>query len=105
MTGAPITDRVTSRLTEFGLVTAHELVPRSAQTSLVDTLPIVLELLDLEAVERRQRRIERFRHDAGLPPGNVHQLHTLATGRISRPPPMYSRSDCPVSGRATRCAA
>jgi len=34
MTGAPITDRVTSRLTEFGLVTAHELVPRSAQTSL-----------------------------------------------------------------------
>ena len=31
---APITDRVTSRLTEFGLVTAHELVPRSAQTSL-----------------------------------------------------------------------
>jgi DNA replication protein DnaC len=95
MTTAPITDRVTSRLTEFGLTTAaREWVPRFAQASLNDTLPLVLELLDLEAEERRQRRIARFRHAARLPPGKtfdtldvgrlpltlVQQLHHLATG-------------------------
>jgi DNA replication protein DnaC len=95
MTAATITDRVTSRLTEFGLTTAaREWVPRFAQASLTDTFPLVLDILDLEAEERRQRRIARFRQAARLPPGKtfdtldggrlplalVQQLRQLATG-------------------------
>jgi DNA replication protein DnaC len=82
MTGAPpITDRVTTRLTEFGLATAaREWVPRFAQASLHDALPLVVEILDLEAEERQQRRIARFRQAARLPPGKTFE--TLDAGRL-----------------------
>jgi DNA replication protein DnaC len=91
----PITERVTTRLTEFGLTAAaREWVPRFAQAQHDAALPLVLELLDLEAEERRQRRIARLRRAARLPPGKtfdtldaqrlpitlMQQLHTLASG-------------------------
>jgi DNA replication protein DnaC len=75
------TDRVTDRLTEFGLLTAaREWVPRFVQGQHHDVLPLVAELLDLEAEERRQRRIARFRQAARLPPGKTFE--TLDTGRL-----------------------
>ena len=91
----PLTDRVTTRLTEFGLTAAaREGVPRFTQAHQTGALPVVLELLDLEAEERRQRRIARYHQAARLPPGKtfqtldegrlplplVQQLHQLATG-------------------------
>lgn len=95
MIAAPITDRVTTRLTEFGLTAAaQEWVPRFVQADQQEAFPLVLELLDLEAEARRQRRIARFRQAARLPPGKtfetldasrlphalVQQLRELATG-------------------------
>ena len=78
---ATMTDRVTSRLTEFGLATAaREWVPRFTQASRHDVLPLVLEILDLEAEDRRHRRIARFRQAARLPPGKTFE--TLDTGRF-----------------------
>jgi DNA replication protein DnaC len=80
-TAATITDRLTTRLTEFGLTTAaREWVPRFTQASRQDTLPLVLELLDLEAEERQHRRIARFRQAARLPPGKTFE--TLDAGRL-----------------------
>lgn len=91
----PLTDRVTTRLAEFGLTAAaREWVPRFTQAAQMAALPVVVELLDLEADERRQRRIARYRQAARLPPGKtfetlddgrlplplVQQLHQLATG-------------------------
>lgn len=91
----PITEQVTTRLTEFGLTAAaREWVPRFAQAQQHATFPLVLELLDLEAEERRQRRIAKLRCAARLPPGKtfetldaqrlplplIQQLQTLASG-------------------------
>lgn len=79
--GATITDRVTSRLTEFGLATAaREWVPRFTQANHEDVLPLVVELFDLEAEERQRRRITRFRLAARLPPGKT--FDTLDVGRF-----------------------
>lgn len=90
-----LTDHVTSRLLEFGLTAAaREWVPRFTQAAQTAALPVVAEILDLEAEERRQRRIARFRQAARLPPGKtfatldegrlplplVQQLHQMATG-------------------------
>lgn len=92
---APLTDRVTARLVEFGLAAAaREWVPRFTQADQLDALPVVGDLLDLEAEERRHRRIARYRQAARLPPGKtfdtfdahrlpvalMQQLHQLATG-------------------------
>lgn len=91
----PIAERVTTRLTEFGLTAAaREWVARFVQAQQHDALPVVLELLELEAEERRHRRIARLRQAARLPPGKTfatldegrlplplgQQLHHLATG-------------------------
>jgi DNA replication protein DnaC len=95
MTAGSLTDRVTTRLTEFGLTAAaREWVPRFAHAQQQAALPLVLELLDLEADERRQRRIARLRRAARVPPGKtfdtldesrlplplMQQVHALATG-------------------------
>lgn len=94
MTG-PVSERITTRLMEFGLTTAaQEWVSRFTQSDHAAALPLVLELLDVEAEARRQRRIARYRQAARLPPGKtfqtldegrlplplVQQLHQLATG-------------------------
>ena len=81
---ATITDRVTTRLTEFGLTTAaRDWVPRFTHAAQEAALPLVLELLDLEADERRHRRIARFRQAARLPPGKT--CETLDGGRLPLP--------------------
>jgi DNA replication protein DnaC len=84
MTAGSLTERITTRLTEFGLTAAaREWVPRFAQAQQQAALPLVLEILDLEADERRQRRIARLRRAARLPPGKT--FDTLDESRLPLP--------------------
>lgn len=77
----PLSERVTTRLVEFGLTTAaREWVSRFTQADQTGALPVVLELLDLEAEDRRQRRIARYRQASRLPPGKT--FDTLDEGRL-----------------------
>jgi DNA replication protein DnaC len=88
-------DQITARLTGFGLTTvARELVSRFTEADQAQTLPLLLDVLDLEAQERRERRIARLRRASKLPPGKtfetlqearfpaalVRRLHELAEG-------------------------
>ncbi len=87
--------RLTTLLTDLKLPTvAAELVPRLTQAGQADALPLVLEVLELEAAERHARRIARLRAAAKLPPAKTwatfddtrlaralrQQLRELATG-------------------------
>ena len=60
------------RLAEFKLPTMRaELVKRFEQAGLTHALPLLLEVLELEAGARRQRRIARLVYSAKLPPGKT----------------------------------
>lgn len=99
MSRAPTTrtvgDQITTLLTGFTLPTAaRELVSRFVDAEHQAALPLLLEVLELEAQERHERRITRLRRSAKLPPGNtfdtldearfppalVRRLHELAEG-------------------------
>jgi DNA replication protein DnaC len=88
-------DQITARLMEFGITTAaRELVSRFVEAGHAAALPLLLDGLDLEAQERRERRITRLRRASKLPPGKtfatlqetrfpaglVRRLHELAEG-------------------------
>jgi len=90
-------ERLGALLAQFHLTTmATELLPRFAQAGQQETLPLLLEVCELEAAERQARRIARLRAAAKLPPGKtfatfdekrlprplVQQLRTLATGQF-----------------------
>jgi DNA replication protein DnaC len=90
-----VAERIGERLTEFKLPTLHaELVTRFKEAGLGHVLPLLLEVLELEAGDRRQRRIQRLLHAAKLPPGKTfdtfldarlpsrltQKLHDLSTG-------------------------
>lgn len=65
-------DEITARLTGFGITTAaRELVSRFVEADQQAALPLLLEVLDLEAEERRNRRIVRLRRASRLPPGKT----------------------------------
>jgi DNA replication protein DnaC len=65
-------DQITARLTGFGITTAaRELVSRFVEADQQAALPLLLEVLDLEAEERRNRRIARLRRASRLPPGKT----------------------------------
>jgi DNA replication protein DnaC len=98
---AAVTDRITTLLTDFGLTAAaREWVPRFAQAHQEAAWPVTVEVLELEAEERRHRRVARLRQGARLPPGKtfetldlgrlpgplVHQLQQLATGAFLETP-------------------
>jgi DNA replication protein DnaC len=95
------TERITTLLTRFGLSTAaREWVPRFVQAQQDGAFPVTREVLELEAEDRRQRRIARLRQAAHLPPGKtfdtldvgrfpaalVQQLRQLATGAFLETP-------------------
>ena len=81
---AAMTTQMTQRLIEFGLTTAaREWVSRLTHADQASAFPVLLELLELEAEERRQRRIARFRQAARLPPGKT--FDTLDAGRLPLP--------------------
>jgi len=88
-------NQITALLTGFGITTAaRELVSRFTEADHAAALPLLLEVLDLEAHERRERRITRLRRASKLPPGKtfdtlkearfpaalVRRLHELAEG-------------------------
>jgi DNA replication protein DnaC len=78
---ATVGDQITTLLTGFGLMTAaRELVSRFVEADQQDALPLLLEVFELEAQERRERRIARLRGASKLPPGKT--FDTLDEGRL-----------------------
>jgi DNA replication protein DnaC len=90
-------ERIQELLGIFKLPTiSAELVRRFEKAAKLDALPLLLEILELEAGDRRERRIERLLRAAKLPPGKtfatfadarlprslVQQLHELAAGHF-----------------------
>src|SRR5258705_4345370 len=97
VTSSTVGDQITSLLTGFLLTTAaRELVSRFIEAEQQPALPLLLEILELEAQERHERRITRLRRASKLPPGKtfatldearlppalVRRLHELADGDI-----------------------
>jgi DNA replication protein DnaC len=75
-TAAPATDRVGDRIAEllsaFKLPTAaREMVPRLRSAGHGDLLADLLEILELEAGDRRERRVDRLLRASKLPPGKT----------------------------------
>lgn len=69
---------------DFKLPTlAAELVPRFQQAGREDVLPLVVEVFELEAQDRLERRIDRLRRASRLPPGKT--MATLDQARLPRP--------------------
>lgn len=81
-------DQITTLLTGFLLTTAaRELVPRFVEAEQHPALPLLLEVLALEAQERHERRMTRLRRASKLPPGKT--FDTLDEGRL--PPTLVRR--------------
>ena len=78
-----VTTRIADLLKTFKLPTvAEELVTRFHQGGQDDALPHLLEVLELEAQDRRERRTTRLRRASKLPPGKT--FDTLEEKRFSR---------------------
>jgi DNA replication protein DnaC len=90
-------ERLATLLRQFRLTTlVAELIPRFEQAGQQEVLPLLLDVCELEAQARTERRIARLRAAAKLPPGKtlatfderrlprplVQQLRELATGRF-----------------------
>jgi DNA replication protein DnaC len=81
---AAVETRITDLLKTFKLPTvAEEVVPRFRQGGQDQALVHLLEVLELEAQDRRDRRTVRLRRSAGLPPGKTFE--TLEEARFPRP--------------------
>ncbi len=80
-TTVTVGDQITTLLTGFLLTTAaRELVSRFVEAEQQPALPLLLEVLELEAEERRARRTTRLRRASRLPPGKT--FDTLDAGRL-----------------------
>lgn len=76
-----VSDQITTLLTGFLLTTAaREMVARFVQAEQQPALPVLLDVLQLEAQERHERRITRLRRASKLPPGKT--FDTLDEGRL-----------------------
>jgi DNA replication protein DnaC len=81
-------DQITTLLMRFTLTTAaRELVSRFVHAEQQPALPLLLDVLELEAHERHERRIKRLRGASKLPPGKT--FDTLDEGRL--PPALVRR--------------
>ena len=79
-----VADAIARLLADFKLPTAaSELVPKFQAGGHEEVLPLVLEILELEAGDRRERRTDRLRRASHLPPGKT--LATLDEKRLPRP--------------------
>jgi DNA replication protein DnaC len=77
-------DRLTALCLEFRLPTlAGELVQRLVAAGHEALIPLVTEIFELEAGDRRERRVERLLRMSKLPPGKT--LDTLDETRLPRP--------------------
>ena len=78
------TERIGELLAEFRLPTlAAELVARVVAAGRADILPLLAEIFELEAGDRRERRVDRLRRASRLPPGKT--FATLDEPRLPRP--------------------
>jgi len=74
--------RMDELLVYFKLPTVNaQLVTRLTAAGFEDALPVVLEVFEMEASDRRERRVERMLRASRLPPGK-----TLETFKLSRLP-------------------
>ncbi len=81
-------DQITALLTGFMLTTAaRELVSRFGGAAPPPARRVLLDVLQLEAAERHERRITRLRRASKLPPGKT--FATLDEGRL--PPALIRR--------------
>src|SRR6266849_12961 len=81
-------DQITTLLTGFTLTTAaREMVSRFVQAEQQSALPLLLDVLELEAEARHERRMTRLRRASKLPPGKT--FATLDEGRL--PPALVRR--------------
>ena len=77
-------ERLADLLVSFKLPTVgRELVRRLVTAGHEEVLSVVLEVLELEAGDRRERRVERLLRASNLPPGKT--LETLREDRFPRP--------------------
>jgi DNA replication protein DnaC len=77
-------ERIGELLTSFKLKTAAAtLGPRLLEADLDQSLPIILDVLETEAAERKDRRRERLRKASQLPPGKT--LDTFDLTRLPKP--------------------
>ena len=87
-TTASMLARLVALCSDFNLTTlATELVPRFQKAGHGDVLPMVLEVFELEAQDRLERRINRLRRASHLPPGKT--MATLDQARL--PPPLVEK--------------
>lgn len=97
MTSSVYTDRISQLCAEFRLPTVgSEAVPRFRDAGQSAALETLLEVLELEAEDRKQRRIARLYRASRLPPGKTwntfeqnrlpvplqQQLHDLVQGTL-----------------------
>ncbi len=76
-------ERLAERCIAFKLPTlAEQLGPRFVDAGHDDVLPLLLELFEMEAGDRRERRVDRLRRASRLPPGKT--LDTLDLGRFPK---------------------
>ena len=79
-----VVERTTALLTSFNLSTAAtELGPRLDNAGHRDALRLILEVLEMEAEARQQRKIARLRRAAQLPPGKTFE--TLEANTLPAP--------------------
>jgi DNA replication protein DnaC len=89
MTRAPIDpskvgEQIATLLSSFRVPTmARELVPRLIAAGHADALPLIQEVIELEAADRLERRVDRLRRASNLPPGKTFE--TLDESRLPRP--------------------
>jgi len=78
-----IADLIAGLLTTFRLPTAaKELVPRMTRDGYEDALPSVLEVMEQEQNDRKERRVERLRRASRLPQGK--RFETFDDSRLPR---------------------
>ena len=81
---ADVLERLAELCIAFKLPTlAEQLGPRFVAAGHGDVLGLVLELFELEAGDRRDRRVERLRRASKLPPGKT--METLDLTRFPKP--------------------
>lgn len=79
----PVEERLIELLVSFKVPTlARELVPRLRADGHGELLPLLLEIFELEAEDRRGRRTDRLRRASHLPAGKT--LATLDQARLPR---------------------
>jgi DNA replication protein DnaC len=77
-------ERIGELLKSFKLPTAAaELVPRVLDAGHETTLPLLAEIFELEQQDRWERRVQRLRRAAKLPPGK--RFETFDQARLPRP--------------------